>query len=151
LGFYAIDGSTVWFTTSGASWKAIGPIGVDGRLMRSGGEAIFVGPESLYAVTPDGLTEYTLELLPVLTALSAVGEDGVLAIQRWNEGESELKLFYATSGQPFELEDIPPEMEVANDLELFSPSYAAFGNRYILVLLQEDSVPMFWTKDFPTE
>jgi hypothetical protein len=150
LGFYAIDGSTVWFTSHGVSWEEIGAVeGEGGRLTRSGGEAILIGPEHLYVLSPDGLTEYALDDLPALTGPVVGGEDGVVAVQHWNGEESELKLFYTTPGQPFELEDIPPDMESADEFGPFMPSHTVFGNRYLLLLFEDDFAPTFWTKDFP--
>jgi hypothetical protein len=148
-GFYAIDGSTVWFTTNGVSWEEIGAVKGEGRLTRSGGEAILISPERLYLLRPDGLTEYALDDLPALTVPVVGGEDGVLAIRHWNGEESELKLFSAVPGQPFELEDIPPDMESANEFGFFMPSYTVFGNRYLLLLFEDDFVPSFWIEDFP--
>jgi hypothetical protein len=121
----------------------------DGRLTRSGGKAIVIGPEALYILGPNGHTEYALEDLPALTIPKVGGEDRVLAVQHWNGEESELKLFGSIPGQPFELEDIPPDMESANEFGFFMPSYTVFGNRYLLLLFEDDFAPTFWVKDFP--
>jgi len=154
LGFYAIDygdahPATVWFTSDGVSWEEIGAVPEGGLLTRSGGNAIVTSPEWLYVLTPSGVTEYALEDLPPGTIPVVGGQDGVLAVQHWNGEELELKLSYAVPGQPFELEDIPPEMEAADSFGMYSPSYAAFGNRYLLLLLDDDLGPTFWIKDFP--
>jgi hypothetical protein len=154
LGFYFVDHgtntATVWFTSHGVSWKEIGVVEGDGLLVRSEGQAIFVSPEGAYTVSPDGLEEYAVENLPTHSFPWIADEGGILAVQLWNGEESELKLHYATPGQPFELEDLPPEMEAANLFGGSDPSHAAFGNRYLLLLWEDDFVPAFWTKDFPT-
>lgn len=148
-GFYAVEGSSIWFTSRGSSWQEIGTVtGEHGVLTRSGRGAVFASGEGLYLLNPEGIEEYVVEDLPTDSFPSAASEDGILAVQHWN-GEVELKLFYAVPGKPFELEDVPPEMEAADVFGAYFPSYAAFGNRYLLLLFEEDFVPAFWTKDFP--
>jgi hypothetical protein len=140
-GFYIGGG----FTSDGLSWEWIEDVKVEqySRLTRSGGEAILFSDETLYILSPDGLTEYVLEDLPARTVPVAGDEDGVLAAQYWSTEDSKVTLLHAIPGQPFEF-----EMEYVSDALPVQDHYAVFDNRF-LVLGFEDGAPSFWIKDFP--
>lgn len=150
-GFYATDDSAAWFTTTGDSWTRIGAVPEDGFLVRSGDRAVYASTEGSYVLSPDGLQEIPAQGLPANSYPLTAGEPGVLAAQFGSGEELETKLHYARRGQPFGLEDLPPEMEAANTWGFHMPTAAAVGNRYLVLLFEEDWVPAFWIRDFPTD
>lgn len=72
------------------------------------------------------------------------GEESALVAGKELDGTTKLR--YAEHGQPFQLEDLPPEMQAVKSE--YGPFGGVVANRYLLLIFDGDNKATFWIKDF---
>jgi hypothetical protein len=72
------------------------------------------------------------------------GEKSALVWGRELDGTP--KLWYAEYGQPFQLDDLPPEMQALESD--YGPYGGVVDNRYLLLIFDAKGNPTYWLKDY---